>query len=177
MAQLVATLVAEIILCCKEVNTKTRAAAFELLVEIGHAMQAARSPPAMLPSADDAMGVLTPWARFLLADATPGGPCARYEGTRDRKRPSLCSASVVTESSSLTKLLFCDVVLALGSTRVLIRRNHHRLRGLTRVLHCRRRGRCRGLVQHGAGRPCRHDAAHDRGIGDGPRTPALRVCR
>ena len=58
-AQLVATLVAEIILCCKEVNTKTRAAAFELLVEIGHAMQAACSPLAIMPSAGDAMGVPT----------------------------------------------------------------------------------------------------------------------
>ena len=46
---------AEVILCCKEVNTKTRATAFELLVEIGHAMHAARPPPAVL-SPDDAMG-------------------------------------------------------------------------------------------------------------------------
>ena len=53
--QLVAQLVAEIILCCKEVNTKTRATAFELLVEVGHAMHAARPPPAM-PPLDDAMG-------------------------------------------------------------------------------------------------------------------------
>ena len=54
--QLVAQLVAEIILCCKEVNTKTRATAFELLVEVGHAMHAARPPPAMPPH-DDAMGM------------------------------------------------------------------------------------------------------------------------
>ncbi len=56
--QLVAQLVAEIILCCKEVNTKTRATAFELLVEVGHAMHAARPPPAM-PLLDEAMGTLS----------------------------------------------------------------------------------------------------------------------
>ena len=54
-AQLVAQLVAEIILCCKEVNTKTRATAFELLVEIGHAMHAARPPPTV-PPLDESMG-------------------------------------------------------------------------------------------------------------------------
>ena len=53
--QLVATLVAEIILCCKEVNTKTRAAAYELLIDIAHAMHAARPPPDTLPD-EETMG-------------------------------------------------------------------------------------------------------------------------
>ena len=55
---------AEIILCCKEVNTKTRATAFELLVEVGHAMHAAR-PPTTMPPLDDAMG----------AQSVSDGPC------------------------------------------------------------------------------------------------------
>ena len=53
--QLVALLVAEIILCCKEVNTKTRATAYELLVDIAHAMHDARPPPITIPG-EDAMG-------------------------------------------------------------------------------------------------------------------------
>ena len=52
IVQLVATLVAEIILCCKEVNTKTRAAAYELLIDIAHAMHAARPPPDTIPEGD-----------------------------------------------------------------------------------------------------------------------------
>lgn len=55
MLQLVATLVAEIILCCKEVNTKTRAAAYELLIDIAHAMHDARPPPDVIPE-DETMG-------------------------------------------------------------------------------------------------------------------------
>lgn len=55
MLQLVATLVAEIILCCKEVNTKTRAAAYELLIDIAHAMHTARPPPDTIPE-EETMG-------------------------------------------------------------------------------------------------------------------------
>lgn len=50
-----ASLVAEIILCCKEVNTKTRAAAYELLIDIAHAMHAARPPPDTIPD-EETMG-------------------------------------------------------------------------------------------------------------------------
>ena len=57
--QLVATLVAEIILCCKEINTKTRAAAYELLVDIAHAMHDARPPPDAI-SDEEAMGAPRP---------------------------------------------------------------------------------------------------------------------
>ncbi len=62
-----AQLVAEIILCCKEVNTKTRATAFELLVEVGHAMHAARPPPAM-PPLDHAMGAQSVLTVHAVAD-------------------------------------------------------------------------------------------------------------
>lgn len=43
--QVVASLVGEIVLCVKEVNQKTRAAAYALLVGLGQAMQDAQPPP------------------------------------------------------------------------------------------------------------------------------------
>ena len=43
--QVVAALVGEIVLCVKEVNQKTRAAAYGLLVDLGQAMQDAQPPP------------------------------------------------------------------------------------------------------------------------------------
>lgn len=50
---MVATLVSEIVLCVKEVNIKTRAAAYALLVGLAHAMHAADPPPdPALPRAD-----------------------------------------------------------------------------------------------------------------------------
>ncbi len=55
-AQVVATLVSEIVLCVKEVNQKTRAAAYGLLVDLGQAMHEA-GPPS-LPSLDTHMGGL-----------------------------------------------------------------------------------------------------------------------
>jgi hypothetical protein len=51
--QVVATLVSEIVLCVKEVNQKTRAAAYGLLVDLGQAMHEA-DPPS-LPSLDTHM--------------------------------------------------------------------------------------------------------------------------
>ena len=42
--QVVAALVGEIVLCVKEVNQKTRAAAYGLLVDLGQAMQEAHPP-------------------------------------------------------------------------------------------------------------------------------------
>ena len=54
--QVVATLVSEIVLCVKEVNQKTRAAAYGLLVDLGQAMHEA-DPPS-LPSLDTHMGGL-----------------------------------------------------------------------------------------------------------------------
>ncbi|KAK9863569.1 hypothetical protein WJX84_009478 [Apatococcus fuscideae] len=53
--QVVSTLVSEIILCVKEVNRRTRVAAFELLIGLAHAMDT--SYPAPLPSLDASMGV------------------------------------------------------------------------------------------------------------------------
>ena len=51
--QVVATLVSEIVLCVKEVNIKTRAAAYALLVGLAHAMHAADPlPDPTLPHAD-----------------------------------------------------------------------------------------------------------------------------
>ena len=50
-------MVSEIILCTKEVNKRTRAAAYDLLVQIGHAMHEEEPPGrAADDSDDDAMG-------------------------------------------------------------------------------------------------------------------------
>ena len=54
--QVVATLVSEIVLCVKEVNIKTRAAAYALLVGLAHAMHAADPPPEPTLPRDDASG-------------------------------------------------------------------------------------------------------------------------
>lgn len=56
IVQVVATLVSEIVLCVKEVNQKTRAAAYGLLVELAHAMHESEPPP--LPDLDEHMGSL-----------------------------------------------------------------------------------------------------------------------
>lgn len=55
MPQVVATLVGEIILCVKESNKKTRVAAYQLVVEIGHALHEAQ-PPVMLDDDEDMGG-------------------------------------------------------------------------------------------------------------------------
>jgi hypothetical protein len=55
-AQVVATLVSEIVLCVKEVNIKTRAAAYALLVGLARAMHAVDPPPAPALPALDAGG-------------------------------------------------------------------------------------------------------------------------
>lgn len=47
--QLVASLVGEIVLACKEVNQKTRAAANDMLVDVAHAMHES-APPSLDPS-------------------------------------------------------------------------------------------------------------------------------
>ncbi|KAK9818389.1 hypothetical protein WJX72_011834 [[Myrmecia] bisecta] len=52
--QVVATMVSEIILCVKEVNKKTRIAAYELLIELAHAMHDA-NPPSLVMDDDAAM--------------------------------------------------------------------------------------------------------------------------
>lgn len=54
--QVVASMVSEIILCVKEVNQKTRAAAYELLVSLAHAMHQQHPPPFVLPGQDTDMG-------------------------------------------------------------------------------------------------------------------------
>ena len=54
--QVVARLVGEIVLCTKEVNQKTRAAAYALLVGLGQAMHEAAPPPG--PDLDARMGGL-----------------------------------------------------------------------------------------------------------------------
>ncbi|GAB4822579.1 hypothetical protein N2152v2_009625 [Parachlorella kessleri] len=53
--QVVASMVGEIILCVKESNKKTRLAAYQLLVEIGHALHEAQ-PPVLIDAADEDMG-------------------------------------------------------------------------------------------------------------------------
>lgn len=48
--QLMASLVVEVVLACKEVNQKTRSAANDVLVDIAHAMHDS-APPSLDPSA------------------------------------------------------------------------------------------------------------------------------
>jgi hypothetical protein len=50
MPQLMASLVGEIVLACKEVNQKTRSAANDVLVDIAHAMHES-VPPSLDPGA------------------------------------------------------------------------------------------------------------------------------
>ena len=54
--QVVASMVSEIILCVKEVNQKTRAAAYELLISLAHAMHQEHPPPLAALDQDDPMG-------------------------------------------------------------------------------------------------------------------------
>lgn len=53
--QVVAMLVSEIVLCIKEVNKRTRVAAYELLVGLAKAMHSAEPPPNVM-SLDAQMG-------------------------------------------------------------------------------------------------------------------------
>lgn len=53
--QVVAVMVSEIVLCCKEVNQKTREAAYLLLVRLAHSMHDAE-PPQLMMEFDDPMG-------------------------------------------------------------------------------------------------------------------------
>lgn len=55
MVQVIAMLVSEIVLCIKEVNKRTRIAAYELLVGLARSMHDAEPPP-MLRSMDAPMG-------------------------------------------------------------------------------------------------------------------------
>ena len=62
-------LVSEIVLCIKEVNKRTRIAAYELLVSLAKAMHNAEPPPLVM-SLDDEMGAL------LLFFDVPSACCA-----------------------------------------------------------------------------------------------------
>jgi hypothetical protein len=53
--QMIMTMLAEIVLCVKEVNSKTRAAAFEVLLDLAHAMESA-DPASAVPDDDVDMG-------------------------------------------------------------------------------------------------------------------------
>ena len=53
--QVVAMLVSEIVLCIKEVNKRTRVAAYELLVGLARSMHAANPPP-VFADMDTSMG-------------------------------------------------------------------------------------------------------------------------
>lgn len=57
--QVVSLLVGEIILCIKEVNKKTRVAAYELLVSLAKAMHE-NDPPTLNLPVDDSMGKSLP---------------------------------------------------------------------------------------------------------------------
>ena len=62
-AQVVAMLVSEIVLCIKEVNKRTRVAAYEFLVGLAKAMHNAEPPP-LVTSLDAEMGTYSsspPW--------------------------------------------------------------------------------------------------------------------
>lgn len=54
--QVVGSMVSEIILCVKEVNQKTRTAAYELLVSLAQAMHEQHPPPMPALSQDNEMG-------------------------------------------------------------------------------------------------------------------------
>ena len=72
--QMVALMVSEIILSVKERNKQTRATAFELLVQIAHAMHEAEPPPAGLDQDHDMSGAGA-HALAVVADS-PAGPIA-----------------------------------------------------------------------------------------------------
>ena len=56
LLQVVAGLISEIVLCIKEVNQKTRVAAYELLVELAQTMHERFPPPAVLGSTEGTGG-------------------------------------------------------------------------------------------------------------------------
>ena len=53
LLKVVAGLISEIVLCIKEVNQKTRVAAYELLVELAQTMHERFPPPGVLGSTED----------------------------------------------------------------------------------------------------------------------------
>ena len=80
--QVVASLVGEIVLCVKEVNQKTRAAAYGLLVDLGQAMQDAQPPP--MPDLDAHMaGMELQGEVFMAAEYAYGNPCAEQVSMRN----------------------------------------------------------------------------------------------
>ena len=83
--QVVASLVGEIVLCVKEVNQKTRAAAYALLVGLGQAMQDAQPPP--IPDLDAHMAGMELKGEVphgCRADVSRGRPfCCRRIGKRE----------------------------------------------------------------------------------------------
>lgn len=88
--QMVASMVSEVILCVKERNKATRAAAFELLVQIAHAMHEAQPPP---PPGAEAMMDGEHWAA-----CTVHPPCALWLG---RSQPGCALPMRASPSFSL----------------------------------------------------------------------------
>ena len=74
--QVVSALVGEIVLCTKEVNKKTRAAAFALLVDLAAAMHEAMPIPQAAGPADSAMGESAMWRTDQLSDLLLSGTAA-----------------------------------------------------------------------------------------------------
>ena len=68
--QVVGSMVSEIILCVKEVNQKTRTAAYELLVGLARAMHEQHPPPLPALSQDIDMGTALKCLQPLLAHLT-----------------------------------------------------------------------------------------------------------
>ena len=64
-------LVSEIVLCIKEVNKRTRIAAYELLVGLARAMHE-DSPPAAAIDYDASMGITSSYCFFPALNWTPG---------------------------------------------------------------------------------------------------------
>ena len=75
--QVVSALVGEIVLCTKEVNQKTRAAAFALLVDLARAMHAASPLPHPGAPADAAMGA----SAAVPALSGLGGRCRKFRAS------------------------------------------------------------------------------------------------
>ena len=97
-SQVVSALVGEIVLCTKEVNKKTRAAAFALLVDLAAAMHEAMPIPQAAGPADSAMGEPAVWGTDVLSCRALRHYCCCC----CRPEPGLMYRSVITASACVS---------------------------------------------------------------------------
>ncbi len=88
--QVVSSLVSEIILCVKEVNRRTRIAAFELLIGLAHAMD--EQYPAPLPTLDAGMGAPSFYLSFSLFEQSSSFERGRFHCTSGQSLTKACEA-------------------------------------------------------------------------------------